>query len=123
MLACWYKGIPPIEAVEAHETTHLRQDDIDWIRTVQASYGEGDHRSVPGDARVFGNWIINHIRSNIKPYVGISRLKVIDGHVFIALGFCQWLKMDTCRWINDIECYPVADDGLPEAYVGRISAH
>jgi hypothetical protein len=106
MLACWYKGIPPIEAVEAHETMHLRQDD-----------------SVPGDARVFGNWIINHIRSNIEPYVDISRLKVIDGHVFIALGFCQWLKMDTCRWINDIECYPVADDGLPEAYVGRISAH
>jgi len=92
MSAQWYKGIPPVIAVSAHETLHPRQDGITWISDIQVSYDEKDHRIVKGDARLFGNWIINHVKSSIDPYVGIGRLKVIDGEVFMALGFC-YLKI------------------------------
>lgn len=109
----WYEGIPPVEAVAAHETLHPRKDGVEWLTSVQASYSEGDHRSVPGDGRVFGNWIVHHSKSKFEPYVSTCRLKLIDGKVFMALGFCQWLLMESVRWKDEIRCYPVGDDGLP----------
>ena len=115
MTAQWYKGIPPVEAVSEHEAMHPRQDGIDWLeKTISVSYEESKNGKVAGDGRVFGNWIINHVRANIEPYVSIGRLKVAEGKVYMAIGFCQWISMETCRWKDDIECYPVTDNGLPE---------
>ena len=108
-----------MEAVAAHETLHLRKDGITWVNWLSASYDEGDHRSVPGDGRLYGNWIIHHHKSKcFEAYVGTARLKVVDGEVFMALGFAQWLRMATVRWKDEIRCYPVGDDGLPVGFRG-----
>jgi hypothetical protein len=115
MEARWYKGIPPVEAVAAQETLRKRRDGI--TLSYLSISDERDYPCyAPGNEMLFGNWIVNHIKSNIEPYVSISRLKVIEGSVYMQIGFTQWLKMDTVRWKNDIECYPVGDNGLPVGF-------
>jgi hypothetical protein len=113
--AQWYKGVPPAEAVAAHETGHSRVDGIQ-LAVIMVSDAENVHRSAPGDGQLFGNWVIHHIKSNIDPYVSISCLKVVEGRVYMRLGFTQWLLMSSCRWANPehIKCYPVGDDGLTQ---------
>ena len=54
----WYEGIPPVEAVEAHETLHPRKDGVVGLGELMVSYDENDHRYPNGDARIFGQWIV-----------------------------------------------------------------
>ena len=114
----WYEGIPPVEAVRAHETLHPRKDGVGDLGELMASYSENDHRYPRGDARVFGQWIVYHDKArNVETYTSTARLKVIEGEVFMQLGFTQWLRMESVRWKDEIRCFPVGDDGLPLGYV------
>ena len=117
MKAKWFKGIPPAEDVEKHESGHKRADGI-HLGDIMLSDGPNVHRYVPGDNQLFGNWIIHHIKTSIDPYVSISRLKVVENRVYVQLGFTQWMLMSSAQWANaeHIKCYPVTDEGLPVGF-------
>lgn len=112
----WYEGIPPAEAVLANETQHPRPDGI-RLGDITVSY-----RDKPGgvikktDDLSYGEWVSFHYKSRLQSYVSISRLKVVDGEVLVASGFCMWMPLSEIFNANDTRYFPVGQDGLPVFY-------
>jgi hypothetical protein len=111
----WFDGVPPVDVVSAHEFEHDRM--FDGSGQLQVSESENVHRYPKGDSRVFGDWIVFHTTSVFGPYPNIVRLKVIEGAVYLALGFTMWLRLDSCRWAPDARFHPIGADGLPADYI------
>lgn len=111
----WYDGPPPPDAVAEHESPHPRPDGIRLGR-VTVSDKDSVSKYVPTDDWSYGEWISYHHKSRLQPYVGIVRLKVVEGIVYQAVGFCQWDNASLFRSAPDTRFYPVGKDGLPVGF-------
>lgn len=114
----WYEGVPPVEAVLANETQHTRPD---GIRLGRITVGDKDgSRYVATDDWSYGEWLSYRHKSDFQPWVGIQRLKVVEGVVVFAIGFTQWETLASMPWANETLYFPVGQNGLPVFYETKL---
>lgn len=113
----WITGMPPVEAVKAHETTRSREDGVRLASVWTHGPGE-DHtkvaqRDFATDPQSWGDWICQHDYGAFGVLPAFHRLKEIGGHVYLALGFCQWEPLADMPWAEKSKWLPATKEGLP----------
>lgn len=121
--------MPSPEAVAAHETLHVRADGVvlstitvgrvirkaDYL-TKETSSDKTEIVELPSDERAYGLWIVIHRGGMLGEYVGVNRLKSVNGEVLYGIGFCQWGRLSDCVWAGKSSYFPVGPNGLPLDY-------
>ena len=127
----WINGLPSAEAVAAHETEHgprrdgVRLPTITVGRVVQkADYitlnqDKTEIVDLEASETVFGEWIVIHRGGALGEYIGVNRLKAVNGEVLYAIGFCQWGRLSDCVWGEPSSYFPVGPNGLPLDYESK----
>jgi hypothetical protein len=113
----WITGLPPVEAVKAHETTRPREDGVRLASVWTHGPGE-DHtkvaqREFQTDPQSWGDWLCQHDYNSFGVLPAFHRLKEIGGHVYMALGFCQWVPLADMPWAEKSKWLPATKEGLP----------
>lgn len=90
----WHEGIPPVEAIAAHE----------W-----------EHCSLKGNQ--YGDWIIVHPDSGlVKAHPSLISLRIIKGEIYWTNDFGIWQLITEAEWAAQCRYFPVGPDGLPGDY-------